>query len=316
MFDRLRSRSIGRICSRAWDRVPVRAYRVSIKDIAGVGYRISPLERGLRSSVEAPSPGAERARRRDKLGSQIHGSADMVVMQSKRRLLVLGGALAAVAAPALITLPALAERKGGGGKRKGAEKKDEDVSPPEDLMREHGVLDRVLLLYEAGIRKFASNDDFDPEMITQSAGIIRDFINNYHEKSEEEHVFPRFRKAGRMTDLVDVLLRQHEAGRKVTDNILRLAPTGRGNTDDRKQLVGAMQSFITMYRPHAAREDTDLFPKLKDVVSSNEYDAMAEDFEKKEHQLFGEDGFEKMAARVAQLEQQMGIHDLNQFTPR
>jgi hemerythrin-like domain-containing protein len=240
----------------------------------------------------------------------------MVVMQSKRRLLVLGGALAAVAAPALITLPALAERKGGGGKRKGAEKKDEDVSPPEDLMREHGVLDRVLLLYEAGIRKFASNDDFDPEMITQSAGIIRDFINNYHEKSEEEHVFPRFRKAGRMTDLVDVLLRQHEAGRKVTDNILRLAPTGRGNTDDRKQLVGAMQSFITMYRPHAAREDTDLFPKLKDVVSSNEYDAMAEDFEKKEHQLFGEDGFEKMAARVAQLEQQMGIHDLNQFTPR
>ena len=183
-------------------------------------------------------------------------------------------------------------------------------------MREHGVLDRVLLLYEAGIRKFASNDDFDPGLITQSAGIIRDFINNYHEKSEEEHVFPRFRKAGQMADLVDVLLRQHEAGRKVTDNILRLAPAGRSNTDDRKQLVGAMQSFITMYRPHAAREDTDLFPKLKDVVSSNEYDAMAEDFEKKEHQLFGEDGFEKMADRVAQLEQQMGIHDLNQFTPR
>jgi hypothetical protein len=42
---------------------------------------------------------------------------------------------------------------------------------------------------------------------------------------------------------------------------------------------------------------------------------MAEDFEKKEHELFGAEGFEKMADRVAQLEQQMGIHDLNQFTP-
>ncbi|MDN5004858.1 hemerythrin domain-containing protein [Bradyrhizobium sp. GCM10027634] len=240
----------------------------------------------------------------------------MVVMPSKRRLLLLGGALAAVAAPAVITRPALAERKGGRAKQKGAEKKDEEVSPPEDLMREHGVLDRVLLLYEAGIRKFSSNEDFDPALITQSAGIVRDFINNYHEKSEEEHVFPRFKTAGQMTDLVDTLLRQHEAGRKVTDNILKLAPSGRSNDDDRKQLVGAMQSFIAMYRPHAAREDTDLFPKLKDVVSSNEYDAMAEDFEKKEHQLFGEDGFEKMATRVAQLEQQMGIHDLNQFTPR
>lgn len=42
---------------------------------------------------------------------------------------------------------------------------------------------------------------------------------------------------------------------------------------------------------------------------------MAEDFERKEHESFGEDGFEKMTARVAQLEQQIGIHDLNQFTP-
>lgn len=237
---------------------------------------------------------------------------------SKRRLLVLTGALLTAAAPAVIVSPALADEKGVGEKLKEivTGTKDEDVTPPEDLMREHGVLDRVLLLYEAGIRKFASNEDFDPGLITQPAEIIRDFINNYHEKSEEEHVFPRFRQAGKMTDLVDVLLRQHEAGRKVTLTILRLAPSSRTSADDRKQLVGAMQSFITMYRPHAAREDTDLFPKLKDVVSSNEYDAMAEDFEKKEHALFGEDGFEKMAARVAGLEQQMGIHDLAQFTPR
>jgi hypothetical protein len=43
---------------------------------------------------------------------------------------------------------------------------------------------------------------------------------------------------------------------------------------------------------------------------------MAEDFEKKEHELFGEDGFEKMAKRVADLEQSIGIDDLAQFTPR
>jgi hemerythrin-like domain-containing protein len=240
-----------------------------------------------------------------------------VVVQSKRRLL-LGGALAIIAPPAILAKPVFAREKGVGEKLKKmiSEKTDEEVTPPEDLMREHGVLDRVLLVYEAGMRKFASNEDFDPTVIKQSAEIIRDFINDYHEKSEEEHVFPRFKKAGKMTDLVDTLLRQHEAGRKLTGTILRLAPSSRTNADDRKQLVGSMQSFITMYRPHAAREDTDLFPKLKDVVSSNEYDAMAEDFEKKEHELFGEDGFEKMVARVAQLEQQIGIHNLDQFTPR
>ena len=58
-------------------------------------------------------------------------------------------------------------------------------------MREHGVLDRVLLIYEAAMRKFSEGEDFDPDILTNSAQIVRDFIENYHEKSEEEAVFPR-----------------------------------------------------------------------------------------------------------------------------
>jgi hemerythrin-like domain-containing protein len=239
------------------------------------------------------------------------------IRPSKRELVLAGACATGLAAPALLVKAAGAEGKGTGEKLKElVSGGKEEVSPPEDLMREHGVLDRVLLLYEAGMRKFAANEDFDPGLISQSATVIRDFINDYHEKSEEAHVFPRFKKAGEMTGLVDILLRQHEAGRQLTQAILRLAPSSRGNADDRRQLVTAMQSFIAMYRPHAAREDTDLFPKLQKLVSSHEYDAMAEDFEKEEHRRFGEDGFEKVAARVAQLEQRMGIHDLDQFTPR
>ncbi len=77
-------------------------------------------------------------------------------------------------------------------------------------------------------------------------------------------------------DLVDYLLAQHSAGRVVTDTILKFAPTSRKEGEDRRQLISTMQAFITIYRPHAAWEDTDLFPKLKDVVSPHEYDAMAE----------------------------------------
>jgi hemerythrin-like domain-containing protein len=224
---------------------------------------------------------------------------------------VLGNAMAL----SLLDRALAAEKNKQGSVKKGSAKKEEKVTPPEDLMREHGVLDRVMLIYEAGIRKFASKEDFDPAILGRSAEIVRDFIENYHEKSEEDHVFPRFRKAGKMVDLVDTLLRQHQAGRRVTATILKLAPNSRNDGDDRRQLVSAIQSFVAMYRPHAAREDTDLFPKLQELVSAHEYDAMGEQFEKEEHRLFGEDGFEKMADRVAQLERAIGIYDLNQFTP-
>jgi hemerythrin-like domain-containing protein len=226
--------------------------------------------------------------------------------------LTIAGGLVSAAGLVRSAVAAEHERERKNGK---TENKEQAVTPPEDLMREHGVLDRVLLIYEAVIRRFGAGEDFDPSVLTDAATIVRDFIENYHEKSEEDHVFPRFKKARKMVPLVDTLLAQHQAGRRVTQAILRLAPTSRADGDDRRQLVGAMQAFIAMYRPHAAREDTDLFPRLRSLVSSNEYDALAEEFEEKEHELFGEDGFDKMAHRVAELEQRIGIHDLAQFTP-
>ncbi len=195
------------------------------------------------------------------------------------------------------------------------EEAEDSVTPPEDLMREHGVLDRMLLVYEAAMRRFDAKDDFDPAAITQSAQVIQEFIENYHEKNEEQQVFPRFVKANQMTELVATLLTQHRAGRKVTENILKLAPNSRQDGDDRRQLVSAMRSFIAMYRPHAAREDTDLFPKLRTLVSQNEYDAIAEQFERDEKQKFGDDGFEKMVDRVSQIERMIGVDDLAKFTP-
>ncbi len=65
-----------------------------------------------------------------------------------------------------------------------------------------------------------------------------------------------------------------------------------------------------------SREDTVLFPAFRRIVSGHEYGALGEQFEDKEHQLFGEDGFEKMVARVAAIEKKLGIYDLAQFTPK
>jgi hemerythrin-like domain-containing protein len=102
----------------------------------------------------------------------------------------------------------------------------------------------------------------------------------------------------------------------VTETILRTAPHARQDGEDRRQLTESIRAFIRMYRPHAAREDTELFPMLRSLVSAHEFDAMSEDFEQKEHQLFGDDGFEMMTSRVADLELRLGINDLSQFTPR
>jgi hemerythrin-like domain-containing protein len=195
-------------------------------------------------------------------------------------------------------------------------KEGEKISPPEDLMREHGVLRRILLIYEDVYTRLNSGKEFPAEVLSSAADIIRRFIEEYHEKLEEDHLFPRFEKAGKLVELVTVLKEQHKAGRVLTQYIRK--PTTEVALRDagkRKELADKILLFMKMYRPHAAREDTVLFPVLRSIVSAQEFDSLGEEFEDQEDALFGEGGFEKVVAEVADLEKRLGIYEIAQFTP-
>jgi hemerythrin-like domain-containing protein len=243
-------------------------------------------------------------------------------MRTDRRrdfLLQAGGAGLVIAGGVAALVPASAAEKAGAASGKKTSKAEEgpEVAPPEDLMREHGVLNRILLIYEEGIRRVDAKQPFPSEPVASAADIIRRFIEQYHEKLEEEHLFPRFEKANKLVDLVGSLRRQHQAGRKLTDAIIKLsAGAGPKGTGDRQTLLDSMRAFIRMYRPHEAREDTVLFPALRGIVKPKEFEALGEQFEDKEHELFGKEGFEGIVAQVGKLEQTLGIYDLDQFTPR
>ena len=192
-----------------------------------------------------------------------------------------------------------------------------DVTPPEDLMREHGVLNRVLLIYEEGLRRIHAKENAEPATLAGAAKIIQTFIEDYHEKQEEDFLFPRFEKAGKLVDLVKVLREQHQAGRRLTTEIIGLAtPAAVKDNQARQRLSHSMVQFVRMYRPHEAREDTVLFPALRDLMTAKEFDEMGDRFEDREQQLFGEHGFENIVAQVAEFEKKLGIYDLSQFTPK
>jgi len=194
---------------------------------------------------------------------------------------------------------------------------EEEVSAPEDLMREHGVLNRILLIYEEGLRRIRAKEDITPEVFHKTATLVRKFVEDYHEKLEEKFIFPEFEKRKKMTDLVKVLLKQHEAGRAVTDVVLRNAEADAFRKEDsRKDLVRACEGFIRMYRPHEAREDTVLFPALHKLLPAKQIKDLGEQFEKEEDRLFGDEGFEKTVEEVAKIEKQLGIYELEQFTPK
>lgn len=150
------------------------------------------------------------------------------------------------------------------------------VTAPEDLMREHGVLKRILLIYREGIRRLQADDQSPAPALNESAQIIRRFIEDYHGQLEEQYVFPKLEQAGKLTDITSVLRTQHQRGRVLTDRVLA-ATTAAAAFDQpaRDTLAQDMAAYIRMFEPHEAREDTVVFPALRDVMSAVEFRDMA-----------------------------------------
>jgi hemerythrin-like domain-containing protein len=183
-------------------------------------------------------------------------------------------------------------------------------------MREHGVLKRVLLIYREGLRRLDAGDQLPAQALNAGAAIIRSFIEDYHEQLEEQHVFPRLEKAGKLADVTAVLRTQHARGRVLTDRVLAATSAAPALDQAKREALGQdLSAFIRMYEPHEAREDTVVFPTLRQVVPAKEFRDMADIFEDEEHRRFGQAGFEGVVDKVADIEKSLGIYDLSQFTP-
>ncbi len=192
-----------------------------------------------------------------------------------------------------------------------------EVTANEDLMREHGIIRRALLVYgEASRRARSAPGSIPLPQLLDTARLFRTFAEDYHERAlEETHIFPAVRRvAGPVAKLPDVLLLQHRRGREITDYIERaaagsLAPAGA------ERLAGALDALIAMYGPHAALEDTELFPAWKKAIGGKAYDEMGDKFEDIERRTFGHDGFEEARDRIARIEEAFGLADLSTVTP-
>jgi len=227
----------------------------------------------------------------------------------RRRMLAGAGAC-------LLLAPVVsAEREEKAGSKAGEEK---EVGAVEDLMREHGVLRRALLVYIETVPRIRQGAaDIDAGALTRVARLFRSFGEDYHEKKlEEAHIFPVVKKtATPAAGYVDVLIAQHQRGREVTDYVMAVTRSGKIGTGVAEPLAKALSTFVLMYQNHTAREDTIVFPAWKTALSQHQIEEWGDKFEDIEKQQFGTDGYEEAVKEIAAVEQRLGFADLAQFTP-
>jgi len=212
--------------------------------------------------------------------------------------------------PAHADAPAGAVPAAEAGAKPGASE-EQEVSAPEDLMREHGVIRRVLVVYReaaARLRSRADRDRLPFDALSSAAKLLRSFGEDYHEKQlEEAHIFPALRRTGAAAQgYVDALIAQHDRGRQISDFVIATAAAPLDGSRA-ESLASALVSFARMYEEHAAFEDTVVFPAWKRTMTSRQLDEAGELFEELEHKSFGKDAFDDAVAQLGQIERAFGF---------
>lgn len=187
----------------------------------------------------------------------------------------------------------------------------DDVSATEDLMREHGVIRRVLVVYrECATRLRATPSAPVAEPLQRAAALMRKFGEDYHEKQlEDAHIFPVLAKTN-IAATIATLTAQHQRGREITELLVSKSTNDPKNAES---LARTLEAFARMYEEHAAIEDTIVFPAWKKALSKKQLDQMGDLFEEIERKTFGKDGFADAVARIGEIERALGI-DLASMT--
>jgi hemerythrin-like domain-containing protein len=189
-------------------------------------------------------------------------------------------------------------------------------TPGEDLMAEHGLLVRILLIYRHLLAGQASGHSVPAGHAHDSALIIHDYIEAFHEELEEAYVFQRLMQAGQLKPTVSTLQVQHARGRELTQLILAESDgSGSLPAASAARVASAMAAFVRMYEPHEAREDTVVYPAFRALLKPTEIADLGARFAELQTEQFGSDGFAAMVGRVGAIERALGIYDLAQFTP-
>lgn len=153
------------------------------------------------------------------------------------------------------------------------------------LVEDHERTERVLAAME---QAFAGPHDPAPALVEQLRRYLREYVEQCHNRKEEEHLFPLLEARGlpRAGGPLAVMLAEHE---QVRDHLARLDPLARAySAGDRSQLPAlraVFTDYATLCKSHFWKENDILYPMARRLLSDSDGAAVVAGIEQIERAL-------------------------------
>ncbi len=172
------------------------------------------------------------------------------------------------------------------------------------LMSEHRLIERVLGSLETFALEVEGGLQPDRSVLADYGTFFREFADACHHGKEEDMLFARMVERGfsRETGPVAVMLHEHRVGRGHV-GALREAGSGTGplSAVQAQLAVEHANAFVPLLRGHILKEDRVLYPMAVRLLTADELERMAADFEALETRLRGDGSYDKLQGLAERL---------------
>jgi hemerythrin-like domain-containing protein len=156
-------------------------------------------------------------------------------------------------------------------------------SPTDELKHEHTLVLMVVEAMEREVAFIETTGRVHADRVEQMVDFSRNFTDGCHHAKEERLLFPILEERDRgAAGQVSVLLSEHDAGREAVRTIADNLPRAGMDAEARAAVAESLKLYAFLLRLHINKEDTVLFPLADELLSDQEAELLAEDFERVE----------------------------------
>lgn len=183
------------------------------------------------------------------------------------------------------------------------------MKPTDVLVEEHNAIKRMLAVTEAVCKRLEGGEAVEPEHLTEIVDFIKGFADRCHHAKEEDLLFPAMEEAGmpRAGGPIAVMLSEHEIGREFVRNMNDAASAFKGgDAGASARFVENARNYVALLTDHIGKEDNILYPMGNKVLTPENQEKLAGEFERVEHEVVGHGEHEKYMRVLENLESVYG----------
>jgi hemerythrin-like domain-containing protein len=178
------------------------------------------------------------------------------------------------------------------------------MSATDLLRKEHDAILKMLDATQAVGQKLIHGEKVAPDTLNGILEFFRLFADCCHHGKEEDLLFPLLEKKGipRSGGPIGVMLSEHDRGRKLVHE-MDLASTEYPDSSgvSARRWAQAASEYAHLLREHINKENTVLFPMAESLLTREEQEHLAREFERIEIERMGVGTHERLHAGMKKL---------------